>query len=229
LGPFSQNDSLNSWWLTQWGKTDLTLCPAAKRPSEEKPVTFPVARELRVGTIDRGWVYEPSPLWVNLWARFAGYQTNQNVKEIRTGSYALNGYLGGAEEIMGVGRLGDRIDGTTDLFYREGEIRAPVNTPMFFDALTFSGVWPRADYFPGRNLLKGDQLSVVGTAMSALTIPRHGSRPSRVPTSHPRESRLPGAINVSFYDGHVEQVKLERLWSLYWHKNYLALAKRPGL
>ena len=41
--------------------------------------------------------------------------------------------------------------------------------------------------------------------------------------------RLPGAINVSFYDGHVETVKLERLWSLHWHKNYRPPAKRPGL
>jgi hypothetical protein len=40
---------------------------------------------------------------------------------------------------------------------------------------------------------------------------------------------LPGAINVASYDGHVETVKLERLWKLYWHKNWAAPAKRPGL
>jgi len=41
--------------------------------------------------------------------------------------------------------------------------------------------------------------------------------------------KLPGAINVSFWDGHVEQVKLEGLWQLYWHRDYVPPAKRPGL
>jgi prepilin-type processing-associated H-X9-DG protein len=43
------------------------------------------------------------------------------------------------------------------------------------------------------------------------------------------QNKLPGAINMSFYDGHVEQVKLDRLWSLDWHKDYVAPLKRPGL
>ncbi len=229
-GPFSENHSLNSWWVTQWGKTDLTLCPAAKRPSEERPLAMSSkAQVFRIGTIDRAWVYEPKPTWVNVWARYAGYQTNGNPNEMRTGSYAINGYLGGAEVMMGLGRLGDRIDGTTDLFYREEEIPGPVNTPMFLDAITFAGIWPRPGFLPGRNLAKGDQQSLVWNAMSSITIPRHGSRPSRVPTAHPPTARLPGAINVSFYDGHVEQVKLEKLWGLDWHKSYPAPAKRPGL
>jgi prepilin-type processing-associated H-X9-DG protein len=65
--------------------------------------------------------------------------------------------------------------------------------------------------------------------MSVLTIPRHGSRPHRVPTEHPATQPLPGAINVSFYDGHVELVKLERLWQLQWHRDYRPPPKRPGL
>jgi len=47
---------------------------------------------------------------------------------------------------------------------------------------------------------------------------------------------LPGAINVGFYDGHAQQVRLERLWALSWHKDYQPLAaecsvcsKRNGL
>jgi prepilin-type processing-associated H-X9-DG protein len=65
--------------------------------------------------------------------------------------------------------------------------------------------------------------------MGIFTIPRHGSRPRKVPRDFPPNQTLPGAINMSFYDGHVEQVKLERLWSLYWHKDYVPPAKRPGL
>ena len=32
-----------------------------------------------------------------------------------------------------------------------------------------------------------------------------------------------------FVDGHAETVKLERLWQLYWHRNYVPPQKRPGL
>jgi prepilin-type processing-associated H-X9-DG protein len=65
--------------------------------------------------------------------------------------------------------------------------------------------------------------------MNTLTIPRHGSRPSPVPTNQRPQDRLPGAINVSFYDGHVALVRLEDLWGLEWHRDYVRPAKRPGL
>ena len=65
--------------------------------------------------------------------------------------------------------------------------------------------------------------------MASFTIPRHGARPSKVSTNQPPAAKLPGAINIAFYDGHVETVKLERLWQLNWHKDYKVPAKRPGL
>jgi prepilin-type processing-associated H-X9-DG protein len=60
-------------------------------------------------------------------------------------------------------------------------------------------------------------------------IARHGRRPRPIPKRWPAGERLPGAINVAFFDGHVEQVPLEELWQLYWHKDYEPPAKRPGL
>ena len=39
---------------------------------------------------------------------------------------------------------------------------------------------------------------------------------------------LPGAINSGFVDGHAELVRLERLWSLDWHKGWVTPTKRPG-
>jgi prepilin-type processing-associated H-X9-DG protein len=65
--------------------------------------------------------------------------------------------------------------------------------------------------------------------MNNISLPRHGRKPSRIPENWPVAQPLPGAINVSFYDGHVELVPLERLWQLYWHKDYVPPAKRPGL
>jgi prepilin-type processing-associated H-X9-DG protein len=49
-----------------------------------------------------------------------------------------------------------------------------------------------------------------------------------VPRSFDPKTTLPGAINMSFQDGHTEVVKLERLWSFYWHKGYEPPATRPG-
>ena len=74
-------------------------------------------------------------------------------------------------------------------------------------------------------------LSVFVGAMNgigAFVIPRHGGRPSPVPTSHPASARLPGAINMNFYDGSVAHVQLEKLWQLTWHKNWVAPDRRPG-
>ena len=74
--------------------------------------------------------------------------------------------------------------------------------------------------------------SIIGLTsggMGAFAIPRHGSRPNPVPNDYPVTARLPGAINMSFWDGHVEQVQLERLWRLAWHRNYQPPLKRPGL
>jgi len=34
---------------------------------------------------------------------------------------------------------------------------------------------------------------------------------------------------VAFFDGHVEQVQLERLWQLYWYYDCQPPGKRPGL
>jgi prepilin-type processing-associated H-X9-DG protein len=63
--------------------------------------------------------------------------------------------------------------------------------------------------------------------MARLTIPRHGARPAPVPTSFPSSQRLPGAINMVFFDGHTEVVKLESLWVLAWHSSYVPPATRP--
>jgi prepilin-type processing-associated H-X9-DG protein len=40
---------------------------------------------------------------------------------------------------------------------------------------------------------------------------------------------MPGAINATFWDGHVSSVPMENLWNLHWHKDYVPPEKRPGL
>jgi hypothetical protein len=65
--------------------------------------------------------------------------------------------------------------------------------------------------------------------MNMVTIPRHGSRPRSIPTSQPPGAKLPGSINVSFYNSHVARARLEDLWQLEWHRNWQTPLKRPGL
>jgi prepilin-type processing-associated H-X9-DG protein len=90
---------------------------------------------------------------------------------------------------------------------------------------------PQASDLPPTDLVPvkvSDDDNIYGR-MRSFCIPRHGSRPNPVPTYWPPEQPLPGAVNVAFFDGHGELVKLDRLWQLYWHKDYQPPGKRPGL
>ena len=65
--------------------------------------------------------------------------------------------------------------------------------------------------------------------MRFVTIARHGERPNGLRGPWPADKRMPGAVNVALFDGHVQLIPLEKLWSLYWHKDYVVPSKRPGL
>jgi len=41
--------------------------------------------------------------------------------------------------------------------------------------------------------------------------------------------RFPGSVNVSLFDGQVENCKLDGLWFYMWSGTYVPLPKRPGL
>ncbi len=81
---------------------------------------------------------------------------------------------------------------------------------------------------PATDLIRGTAEMQLG-GINTLTIPRHGNRPNPVPTNWPRNQKLPGAINVALCDGHVQSVKLDDLWQLYWSADWVPPAKRPGL
>jgi prepilin-type N-terminal cleavage/methylation domain-containing protein/prepilin-type processing-associated H-X9-DG protein len=65
--------------------------------------------------------------------------------------------------------------------------------------------------------------------MWMMNIPRHGRRPRTAPRFWHTYLPLPGAVNAVFLDGHAQTVKLDDLWQLYWHADYEAPEKRPGL
>jgi prepilin-type processing-associated H-X9-DG protein len=84
---------------------------------------------------------------------------------------------------------------------------------------------PKASDPPPANLVTGGSLD---GSMRYCAIPCHGNLPNPVPTDWALDQPLPGAVNVSFFDGHGELVKLDNLWQLYWHRDYEPPAKRPG-
>jgi len=111
-------------------------------------------------------------------------------------------------------------------FAIESDIAQPALTPIVADCVG-PALLPTASDLPPTDLVTG--LEPLGSSMAMLCIPRHGSRPNPVPTFWPTNMPLPGAVNVSFFGGHGELVKLDRLWQLDWHRDYQPPAKRPGL
>ncbi len=143
-------------------------------------------------------------------------------------SYALNGWLG-VSRLAISNNVTVPFHGDYDyVFLRETQLLRPGQTPVAADGVD-EHAWPRLTDLPATNLVTGDGPQRLGMGMNYLTIPRHGSRPCSVPTDFPPQSNLPGAINSSFYDGHVQQVPLEQLWQLYWNRGDARPVKRPGL
>jgi prepilin-type N-terminal cleavage/methylation domain-containing protein/prepilin-type processing-associated H-X9-DG protein len=217
-----KNGELTRWWVTEWGRSSSSICPSAPGSTDRKYERTTPFSKYSFGTLSTAWTLE------GIRPGIRNYQTNATEK--RVGSYAFNGWFGIATSLFGFGGgiIGD-IVGISPTWYRESEIEHPANAPFFLDGMDFLGVQPYNTAVPGRNLVSGDYPFNTITSMWPLTMPRHGSRPRRVSTNHPSSQKLPGAINVVFYDGHVELVKLERMWKLSWHKGWKTPAKRPGL
>jgi prepilin-type N-terminal cleavage/methylation domain-containing protein len=159
------------------------------------------AAQLRKDSSGEGWV---TRAWL-----VAGSTTNYQ------GSYTLNGYL------YTESPYGDQ----RNFFKSESDISNPVKTPFFADAI-WVDAWPQTNDLPARNLFDGDKYQQGG--LSRIAIPRHVAQFSGAMKNFDPKNTLPGAVNVSFSDNHVESVRLESLWSLYWHKNWQPPAKRPG-
>jgi hypothetical protein len=84
--------------------------------------------------------------------------------------------------------------------------------------------WPYETDPPASDLYAGAD----NASMQRFTIARHGWKsPSTAPHKIPAGATLVGKINIGSVDGHAEAVKLENLWTLYWHKGWVTPAKRP--
>ena len=128
-------------------------------------------------------------------------------------SYGMNGWQYSPE--------GEGAIDVTKAFAKESNYETPVTTPIFADSV-WADSWPLATDKAAKNLGMGGNDSM----MQRFCISRHGSTFRGTLTLTP-ETKLPGGVNFTMVDGHVELVPLDRLWSLAWHRNYRAPDKRP--
>jgi prepilin-type N-terminal cleavage/methylation domain-containing protein/prepilin-type processing-associated H-X9-DG protein len=174
------------------------------------------------GNLSSGWWIEYIQMGVGSPGRY--WITASN----RVGSYAINWYLLEASWYgHDTNQTPGELVGSTD-FLTESQIQQPTLTPVIADAVTWR-VSPLATDWTPYNLVGKDS---DGGSMRSMVMARHGSRPNvlTIPTGqvlYPLK-QLPGAINVAFYDGHGETVKLEKLWQLYWHVGYQPPPKPNG-
>jgi len=212
------SDRLNESAVAEWildkvgTSNNAWICPRAPLP-KKNPQPNKRADVLWLGTVNAAWQFFS---WDQLRTSFPGYENWKVVPRLRAGSYAFNVWLLG----------GFPYHQLPQSFRTEGQILRSAETPVVADGIDWF-MLPMAWNPPPQSLIFGSDFG--GGAMSAMALPRHGRRPSPFPDRWPADQPLPGAINVSFFDGHGELTPLERLWQLYWHKDYVPPTKRPGL
>jgi prepilin-type N-terminal cleavage/methylation domain-containing protein/prepilin-type processing-associated H-X9-DG protein len=135
------------------------------------------------------------------------------------GSYCFNGWFYGDDD-----PYFSSAAFKSKKYRNDTDCPQPTTTPVIADS-NWIDTWPQPTDPPAKNLYTGDDFA---GAMVRLTLPRHGGVTwSKTQTFNPKND-LPGAINIGFVDGHSEMVRLEKLWRLDWHKEWVAPAKRPG-
>jgi prepilin-type N-terminal cleavage/methylation domain-containing protein len=181
------------------GKVDaVRLCPAARDTNNVKTP---------YGAADRPWHWD-SPTPVRRWY----------------GSYCLNGWL--YSNLVNEHGAMPAVD-QPSVFQKESTITRPSQTPVFADG-NWVDAWPRTNDAPPVNLYLGARLSGFNGPLGRMIIARHGSLPAaQAPSNVDTEQRLPGAINVACFDGHVELSKLENLWNYYWNRTWVPPHPRP--
>jgi prepilin-type processing-associated H-X9-DG protein len=111
-------------------------------------------------------------------------------------------------------------------FATAGQVTWPAITPVMFDG-AWVDTWPtETDYAP-RNLYQEEApyLPGVGHEMDRIAIARHGAlSPKMAPQNLTGNPVLPGAVNMVFFDGHTELVRLQDLWTYYWYVGCKPLA-----
>lgn len=143
------------------------------------------------------------------------------------GSYTFNGWLYAGQNSVANGGTTWADLGIVNAFtyLTDGSVRHASQTPIFMDGI-WPDCWPEPQDSYCNNLQTGDEGGASSTSqgvgggpqgMERIFIARHGPRyVATPPTNVNGVQQWPGGINMVFYDGHVENVSLNNLWSFYW-------------
>ncbi len=210
--------SVGEWWLHTMGDPKQGwICPGAPLRETKRNGGFHMP-----ATVNSAWYYNAPDVFFTE-PLINGFGGRSDFPRFRAGSYAFNRWV-----LMAPPLFSPNSYGWSKYFMTETQIREPTLTPTLADGV-MDGADPFATDGPPFHPTGADWDQSGGTGMKTVLIARHGSHPDPVPNSWPAKARLPGAINIVFFDGHAQQVPLERLWSLYWHRDYKPPDKRPGL
>jgi prepilin-type N-terminal cleavage/methylation domain-containing protein len=177
---------------------NVRCCPATTPPNPVSAWKAPADDPLQWGTADYPWLWDGDVQYV--------------------GSYGLNGYC------YGDGYLENFGPAQSQFYKKVSDVIQPSQTPYFSDSIWVDG-WPEETDPPATDLYAGGDGDI---GMSRLTIARHGYRAAgAAPKTVPPGAPLVGAVNAGFIDGHVAPVKIEQLWTLYWHVGWVVPNPRP--
>ena len=201
---------VSKWFLNNMGNGQGWICPLTKKPPVDTNVW-----QLR-GRIDKAWYY-PNWDWMIgdtlLHVPRVEWGLTLPPRVERYGSYAFNYWLLGGDSVQ---RIPGIVMEPGSQYDSENEIREPSITPVVSDGVDWWATPYQLDR-PPKNLKDGTGVS---GSMRNVCIPRHGKRPSSLPRVHMPGDPLPGAVNITFYDGHTELVPLPKLWQLNWHRDW---------
>lgn len=128
-----------------------------------------------------------------------------------SGSYSINGWLYYYDtKPDGVSTW---ITDKAKFFQKDIAVTMPPLTPFFADAI-WPDTWPTILDKPPSDLFLG----LVNSSLGRVCIARH---PLISNAKAIANMRLPGAINMSFVDGHAARLPLQKIKTVYWHVNYV--------
>ena len=134
-------------------------------------------------------------------------------------AYGINGWFFSDSKGDGGGfTLPSGASGKTAYFVKESMVKRPSESPLFFDE-NWSDCWPMETDVLNHDLHQGALFGThEGFQMGRVAIVRHaGTAPADFRGT---ASKAPGGVNVSFFDGHAQLVKLPNLWTLSWHAQW---------
>jgi prepilin-type N-terminal cleavage/methylation domain-containing protein len=188
---------------------NLLVCPTAATP-DPGPITFNTGGTN--GTADHCYTRVCNPV--------------SGVSFQFPCSYTYNGwfYVNPTDSSKGSGD-GSGLQGSHQYYFlKESTMQSPVKTPVFSDG-NWVDTWPLETDSPSVDLYHGRSFQVHTDEMGRITVSRHGSIASasgapRIYSGNYNTTQPPGAINLGLGDGHVELVRLNKLWDFNWHLDW---------